>query len=288
MRIALIYNKDCEFTAGATIEDVIKEAGISYEHFWTRDSLAIAREFDLYLRIDHGDYKYDLPVDLHPAVFYVVDTHLKKPYKKIKRQVRHYDIVFCAQKSGTERLRRQTGVDCHWVPLACDPRYNKKQDCPKKFDIGFVGRDAAKFDRARHLKLLKRKYPQSFIGEAPFLEMNDIYNSSKIGFNSSISNDINMRVFEVMACGCFLLTSHIKDNGFEDLFIDRKHLVVYRNEKEMIELADYYLSHGDERQAIAQEGHALVMDRHTFYHRAQTMFNYIAFKLGGRYNSLRI
>ena len=112
MKIALVYNKDYELSALSVIEEIVKKAGIGYEHFWTNDAQNIPNDFDLYFRLDHGDYKYDIPAYLRPAVFYAIDTHLKKPYKKIRSQAGHYDIVFCAQKQGAQSLKRQTGVDC--------------------------------------------------------------------------------------------------------------------------------------------------------------------------------
>ncbi|UCD15925.1 MAG: glycosyltransferase [Candidatus Omnitrophota bacterium] len=288
MKIALIYNKDCEFTTGVHIEKVIKDAAIDYTHFWTKDAHCIPGEFDLYFRIDHGDYKYDIPQNLRPAVFYVIDTHLKKPYKKIKGQVSHYDVIFCAQKDGSERLRREARVDAQWVPLAADPQIHQKKEVPLAYDIGFVGRDAKKFARKRHLALLREKYPNSFIGTADYRKIGDIYSASKIGFNSSIMNDINMRIFEILASGSFLLTNYIKDNGLEKLFQDKKHLVTYRNDSQLLELVEYYLKNEKERQRIAQEGYACVLNKHTYYHRVQSMFNYIAFKFGIKYNRLRI
>ena len=279
MKIALIYNKENEATTGSYIEKAIKSAGIDYAHFWTQNAGNIPKEFDLYFRIDHGDYKYDIPEDLHPAVFYAIDTHLKKPYKKIKNQARHYDIVFCAQKDGADRLKRELKIDTQWIPLGCDPDAHKKLDMPKIYDIGFVGRDAKKFARGKQLELLKKKYPNSFIGQADYRKMSEIYSSSRIGFNSSILNDINMRVFEVMACGSFLLTNKIKGNGFDELFTDKKDLVVYKNNKEMLELIEYYIENESERQKIAESGHQLVVNKHTYYHRVQSMLHYIAFKL---------
>jgi len=241
MKIALIYNKPDESTTGAYIEKVFQQARINYQHFWTERAGEIPKDFDLYFRIDHGDYKYDLPKSLHPAVFYVIDTHLKKPFKKIKRQAQHYDIVFCAQKNAVQKLRNAVKVDAQWIPLGCDPEIHKKIDSEKKYDIGFVGRNAENFDRGEQLKFLKTKFPKSFIGSMDFREMNKVYCSSKIGFNSSIVNDINMRMFEVLSCGCFLLTNKIRKNGFEDLFEDGKHLVVYQNNKDLVNLADYYI-----------------------------------------------
>lgn len=288
MKIAVIYNKPKEETTGIYIEKVIKNAQINYEHFWTKDSESIPKDFDLYFRIDHGDYAYDLPDDLHPAVFYIIDTHLRKPFKRICRQVSHYDVVFCAQKQGAVKLRKETKIDAHWVPLGCDSEIHKKLNVQKKYDIGFVGRNAEKFDRGRHLKILREKYPNSYIGEANFKEMSNIYSASKIGFNSSIRNDINMRVFEIMSCGCFLLTDHLKNNGLYELFEEGKHFISYRNEKEMIKLIDYYLENDKEREKIANAGYELVINNYTYFHRAQKMFNYIAFKFGGKYNKLRI
>ncbi|MFC1514296.1 glycosyltransferase [Candidatus Omnitrophota bacterium] len=288
MKIALIYNKSGGFSPITSFDEVIKNAGIHVEHFWTKDAHAIPKKFDLYFRIDHGDYKYDLPDSLRPAVFYAIDTHLKKPYKKIRKQAGHYDVVFCAQASGARMLTRELKIDCQWVPLAFDQRYIRKIDTPKKFDLGFVGRNAKKFSRGRHLKLLKKKYPQSSIGEAPFDRMSAIYSASKIGFNSSLNNDINLRIFEVMACGSFLLTSRIKDGSLERLFTNGKHLVIYRNDRQLLELVEYYLGHAAEREAIARAGYELVISRHSFYHRVQTMLNYIAFTFGGEYNALRI
>ncbi|MBU0694084.1 MAG: glycosyltransferase [Candidatus Omnitrophica bacterium] len=258
MRVALIYNKECECTIGIFIEKVIKNAGIACTHFWTKDSHTIPKEFDLYFRIDHGDYKYDIPKDLHPSIFYAIDTHLKKPYKKIKQQASHFDFIFCAQREGKYRLRKETKADIQWIPVACDPEIHKKLDIPKRYDIGFVGRDAKKFARGRHLSLLKEKYPNSFIGEADFRKIEEIYSASKIGFNSSIANDINMRIFEIMACGCFLLTNYTRNNGFDELFKDKKHLVTYKNDKELIELIEYYLDNNKERERIAEEGYKLV------------------------------
>jgi len=289
MKIALIFDRTTELTTGVYLERVIKRAGFVCDHYWTQFSADIPREYDLYLRIDHGDYKYDIPDDLHPAVFYVIDTHLRKPYRRIKRQVRHYDVVFCAQYPGMERLRRQVrGLDVQWAPLGCDPEIHRSLKGEKKYDIGFVGRDAKRFDRCRHLALLKRLYPDSFIGPAEHTRMGEIYSASKIGFNSSIVHDVNMRTFEVMCSGCFLLTNRIRNKGFDMMFEDGKHLVTYKDDSDLLCKIDYYLTHEDEWERIARAGRELVLERYTYYHTVQRMFNYLAFVFGGRFNELRI
>lgn len=288
MKIALIYNFESALTGGSYIEKVIKQSGINYDRFGVNDPNLVKKGYDLYLRIDHGDYKFDLPDFLRPAVFYAVDTHLKKPYKKIRRQVKHYDVVFCAQKEGALKLKKDVGVDTQWLPLGCDPLIHKNLELVKQFDIGFVGRNAKKFSRGRHLEMLKEKYPNSFIGQMDFNKMSEVYCASKIGFNSSIVNDINMRYFEIMSCGCFLLTNKIKGNGFDEIFVDGKHLVTYRNDKDLVSKIEYYLQHEDQRNSIAKAGFELVRDKFTYFNLVQNMFNYLAFKFGGEFNKLRI
>jgi spore maturation protein CgeB len=279
MKIALIFNKEREDTTGCYFEKVLRKSSHSIEHFWTKDAYNIKPEYDLYLRIDHGDYKYDIPEYLHPAAFLVIDTHIRKPYKKIEKQVSHYDFIFCAQKEGAEKLKRRRKIDTSWLPLACDPEIHKKIDIKKKFDVAFVGTEGKKSLRSILLRKLREKYPHSFLGTATYTDIAKIYSSSKIGFNYSINNDINMRIFEVMSCGSLLLTNFIKNNGFEELFEDRKHLVIYRSRKELFKLIDYYLSHEKEREYIAQNGHNLVIQRHTYTHRLKAMFEYMGYGL---------
>ena len=283
MKIALIFNKERADTTGSYFEKVLRQSSHNIEHFWTEHSHSIKPEFDLYFRIDHGDYKYDIPEHLHPAAFLAIDTHLKKPYKKIEKQVGHYDFIFCAQKDGVEKLKRRKKVNTCWVPFACDPEIHKKLNLAKKYDIGFVGTDGKKSLRKVLLKELGKRYPRSFLGRAPFTDMSRIYSASKIVFNYSIRNDINMRMFEVMSCGALLITNRIKRNGFEELFQGGKHLITYRNRKELFKLIDYYLTHDKKREEIARDGHLLVTRNHTYKIRTEKLLNYIKQKLAQDY-----
>lgn len=98
-------------------------------------------------------------------------------------------------------------------------------------------------------------------------DMVRILNESKIVLNLGIGpTGIQQRVFEVMGCGSFLLTNEIPEES--RLFKDRVHLV-YFNDTNIEELAAYYLSHNDEREAIALAGYREVNNGHTFQHRIQ-------------------
>lgn len=275
MKIALLFDKLREDTGGIYFERALRETEHEVRHFWLKDAHNIKPEFDLYLRIDHGDYKDDLPAHLKPSAFYVVDTHLKKPYRKIKEQAGHYDFIFCAQREGAERLKREIKVNAIWIPLGCDPQIHKRLNIEKRLDVGFVGTDGKKNPRVELIKLLARKYPNSFIGRADFRFLSNIYSSAKVSFNYSINNDINMRMFEAMACGSMLITNYINDNGFDELFTAGEHLVVYKNKNELLRLVDYYLGHDKEREEIARRGYELAISRHTYGDRVRQILSYV-------------
>lgn len=275
MKIAMFFNKEREDTTGAYLERAFQKLGVAYDHYWTERANELDKKYDLYLRIDHGDYKYDLPEKLRPSVFYAIDTHLKKPYKKIKMQASHYDMIFCVHKEGAVRLSRELRINARWLPVACDPDIHKKIDTQKIYDIGFVGTEGKKSPRKVLLERLRKKYPASFLGTAPYTEIGAIYSKSRIGFNYSINNDVNMRMFEVLSCGAMLLTNRIKNNGFDEIFEDRKNVVVYRNPRELFKLAEYYLSHDKEGGGIAACGYELVMAKHTYLHRAKLLLEKI-------------
>ena len=140
MKIALVFNKDRTDTTGIYFQRALEDSHLEFKHFPVENSkLLIKNKYDLFLRIDHGDYKYDLPKNLRPAVFLAIDTHLKKPFKKICRQAKHYDFLFATQKEGAQSLSGVLNRTVYWIPLACDPEIHKKQDIPKVYDVGFVG-----------------------------------------------------------------------------------------------------------------------------------------------------
>jgi len=279
MKLALIFNKEREDTIGSYFERAAKKLNVPFDHYWTSDGEDIPNGYDLYLRIDHGDYKYDIPEHLKPSAFYAIDTHLEKPYKKIKEQARHYGFVFCAQKAGARRLKKDAGIEAKWVPIACDPEIHKDLNIERKLDIAFVGTEGKKNPRGELLKALARRYPKSYIGRADPRLMSNIYSGAKIGFNYSINNDINMRMFEVLSCGALLVTNRLKtDSGFDELFRDGENVMTYAGRNELLDKIDFYLSHAEERERIAEEGRSLAVSRYSYAERLKQMLEACGWK----------
>ena len=290
MKIALVFNKDRPDTTGIYFEKALKESQVDFDHYPVEGSKKlINKKYDLFLRIDHGDYKFDLDKSFRPLAFLAIDTHLKKPFKKICRQMKHCDFLFAAQKEGAKSLAKVLRRSVYWIPLACNPEIHKKQDIPKVYDVGFVGSCGGEGSlRQETLLYIKSKIKDSFIGNAPYNEMSRIYSASKIGINFSLNNDINMRIFEILSCGAMLITSHVENNGFNELFIEGKHLVTYKDKEELASKIEYFLLHADERKRIAQEGYELAVNKHPYKNRLEKMFSIIKGSAEGRLAGLKL
>ena len=94
--------------------------------------------------------------------------------------------------------------------------------------------------------------------------MAQTYSQSRTIFNRSVRNDINMRVFEAVACGSLLVTNDLRDNGQDELFRDGTHIATYRSAEELVEKIDFYLSHESERERIAATGQTEAHSRHSY------------------------
>jgi len=245
------------------------------EHFPPERLAELPADHDLYLCVDDGlDYAFSQR--LHPSAFWAIDTHLD--FARALRRAKEFDFVFAAQKEGAERLQREGIAHCEWLPLACDPEIHRSLDFArdkllegeKRWDVAFVGHV---FGEARRqlLEQVQRRFPNSFVGQVPHTEMAEVYSRARIVINASLANDLNMRVFEALSCGALLITNHLEDNGQEELFQDRVHLVEYRTPEEALELIAYYLAHEEERERIAAAGHAEVIAKHTYRHRMERL-----------------
>ncbi|MGE5140464.1 MAG: glycosyltransferase [Rudaea sp.] len=231
---------------------------------------------DLFLYVDSGHSAY-LPRNIEklecPTAAYLIDVHLGTRLRRPLAGL--FDYVFLAQRDYIEQYR--LGVDQHaeWLPLACDPAVHRPMNLERLYDVGFVGRADPAEPRSAMLHALQARYSMNDY-HRPYTreEMATVYNRSRIVFNHSIRDDLNMRVFEAMACGALLVTNRI-GNGLLELFEDGKHLVTYETQEEMLARVAFYLEHEDAREAIAREGQSRVLSEHTYACRAERILSVV-------------
>jgi spore maturation protein CgeB len=83
-------------------------------------------------------------------------------------------------------------------------------------------------------------------------------------------SQIKGRTFEVPGSGGFLLTERVPH--IEDYFEIGKEIAVYSDVDELVEQVRYWLSHPDERAAVADAGYQRVRAEHTYDHRFAEIF----------------
>ncbi|GBE02715.1 spore protein YkvP [bacterium BMS3Abin08] len=108
-----------------------------------------------------------------------------------------------------------------------------------------------------------------------------VYNATDINFNATslqMREAVNQRVFDVPACGAFLLTDH--QSAIEELFDVGKEVITYKDKEEIPELVKYYLNHGDERKKIAASARDRVLREHTYKHRVRKIIEVMKKRFG--------
>jgi spore maturation protein CgeB len=103
-------------------------------------------------------------------------------------------------------------------------------------------------------------------------ELGRIYNAS--GINLDINrlfqrHIVTMRVFDVLACGGFMLAEH--SSALEDLFDVGREIISYRSVKELHCHVDYYLRNPQLRREISMAGREAVLKRHGMESRIASM-----------------
>lgn len=272
-RVAIVFDNSVRpETTGTYVRRALGEVA-EVEHLLPTD-LGRSRTdaSDLILAVDEG-LSYRFPFNLHPLALWAIDTHLD--FERLLKQAEQARFVFCAQWDGVEKFR-QAGIDnAVWLPLACDPELHGQQSVEKQFDVAFVGNS---FPGPRHdlLELIRREFPNTFVGQRYYEEMARTYSAARIVFNRSVANDVNMRVFEALASGSLLVTNDLTENGQAELFRDGEHLVTYRTAEELIDKLRFYLIHDEARERIARRGREEVLAKHTYRHRVEAILNHVA------------
>ncbi len=105
-------------------------------------------------------------------------------------------------------------------------------------------------------------------------EMPLVFHHSKINLNitaKAIRTALPLRVFDVLACGGFLLTNY--QSELADCFTIGSDLDCYTGEEELLDKTEYYLTHDAERREIAHNGLETVIKYHNYPERLLTMLS---------------
>lgn len=212
-----------------------------------------------------------------PTALWLIDTHVAEVRERHRKIISSYSHIFLAIPHHVE-IFAQWHPRVSWLPL-CKLHPSKNfPSGPKEYSLGFIGNEQYDYyrERTRLLNLITETFPNEPIFRGltpPGAEYESLLRRFRIGFNRSTNKreDTNYRVFETMAEGTLLLTDH--SSGIESLFENKKHLVLYEDDTELLEAIAYYLAHPEEREYIAAMGKAEVLARHLGRDRVISLIN---------------
>jgi hypothetical protein len=213
-------------------------------------------------------------IDLHPfkkaiKVYWAQDTHIEehKYLHFFSMNLQDYDVIYVAHLKDLVAYKQVSGKKVAYLPLGYESDiYRPLNQLEKKYDISFVG--SITQQRLQYLDHIKRRFNhlKIYFGSAYPNDANKIYNSSKIVLNISRRNELNLRVFEVLGSGQFLLTNAVEE--VQTLFNPAYHLDVYSNADELLDKIEFYLKEESSRNEIANNGYREVLNKHTLENRA--------------------
>ncbi len=246
--------------------DIDVSAPTSFTEIWQQ--LPPGFEPEVVLWIETGLYPPPpgLSESRVPVIGYLIDTHFH--LDQHLEWAPAFDRIYLAQKAYVDAFRSR-GHDASWLPLACDPEIHVPGSREVEFDVGFIG-SLVEPRRVKMIEALMGHF-RVYVDRVFLEEMASCFSRAEITWNSAANSDLNMRVFEALAAGCFLLTENLPEQaGLQDLFEDGTHLALYE-ESSLIERVRHYLARPEERRRIAERGRAWVLAHHTYDHRVEQM-----------------
>jgi spore maturation protein CgeB len=107
-------------------------------------------------------------------------------------------------------------------------------------------------------------------------EMPYVFRKSRININTTmraIRSGLPQRIWDVLACGGFLLTNNQPE--IEELFTPGVHLETFSSKEELVDKANYYLTHEEQREKIVLKGYEKVCAEDTVLHRIMAIIKTI-------------
>lgn len=309
-RAAIYYHTNFGRNDGAPLyytHNLKKIPGIELVHLKPEGDTSNFGKFDYHFFVDFGEDGLPvqdpmwLPKDDGIKIYVASDTHLDNGFRYLK--AKKMDYVYFNQKRAVREYLAANTTEKDLIPVnefgkkqqvffhphAGEPDAYPQYNIVKKWDVVFIGHMQEQinhngFTRIDALDRLFKEFPNFYYGSRTpvdpkanmFEDAAKKFCQSKIVFNVSIKDDVNMRVFETLSTGSFLLTNKIPT--LSDLFVDGKDLVTYDTLDEMVEKAKYYLEHDEEREAIAKSGHEKFMANHTYMARVKKVLADVGYK----------
>lgn len=198
------------------------------------------------------------------------------------------DFTFTASYTYTSMFR-QHGCNAYYLQHSYEPVEHYPRAIPKTIPVIYLGNyfDSVSIqgyeERLQFVKIIKKfdghvygnNWPEGISNGRVgyFCGSGSAYSSAKIVLN--VNHWLNHmmyqsdRWFHAAASGSFTLSYY--HPGTEYVMDDKKHTCFFQTAQELGSLIEYYLTHDDEREKIALQGHEFCLQHHNPVCRAQDL-----------------
>jgi len=179
--------------------------------------------------------------------------------------ISHLDYFVTNDKEAVGKYRVLGATAFFSLPCVGEGSEDLPRPNAKTHDVVFVGRRQpgrdAYFERWKRLGMVLEIFgPGWGSGPLTYESMLELFRTTKVNLNLSVAysprlgvvRQLKARPFEVCLAGGFLLTDDAP--GLSDHFKVGEEIACYSNDADLIEKSAYYLSHEDQREAIARRG----------------------------------
>ena len=248
----------------------------------------IAREQPSHILVIGFIYKFFDPALLRRlaneagAGLFLYDTDTCNLYSRrrefiffIETELPIYDCILSCSAVTTHFFKDTRGLNAVFVPFGAKPIVTASMSQP--IDVLFVGScDLRRIFLLEHIRdhvsvrgnRWQRNMPlispalRTHIDDRPVWgkDLHQLLSQTKIVLNITRTDffgaetGINLRVFEALAAGCFLLTDHCEE--IAELFKVGEEIETYRSAKELKEKVEHYLAYPEHRLSVAKNGAA--------------------------------
>lgn len=224
------------------------------------------------------------------------------PFKDWVQNYRIFDLFFAHSQLVTDMAHSHGATNVIYMPYGFDMDDYYPINIRRKFNISFVGspqtnlpteqdKRVETIEALRQFKIcvfgkrfkkrLRRGIKvRDFNGHK---DMNKIFNQSKINLNISLINSQlpefrdeshpKCRFYEIPGSGNFMISGYMPE--FQNQFHDKVHCAYYDTLDDLCEKVEYYLSHGEEREGIAEAAYYHAVNCHQTKFRFKKMIDVI-------------
>ena len=228
------------------------------------------------------------------ACFYI---DLMDHWPVISQLAPAYDLFFNQDLLVIERLGHELGLKkSFYMAHSAEPLPDPLTNRVNKYDISFIGthNNETYPNREKYLKAIgdldlniwgtdgwkTSPLAHCFRGRSFGDQRFDIYGHSKIvvdiNWDVMPAEGLSNRPFEVTGSGACFFVDLVRAD-IKRCYEEGKEFVSFKDEKDLSEKAQYYLSHDTERENIAVAGYRKTLAQHTYLNRVQQLLDRFEF-----------